>query len=244
MREQHLAACGGKLVGRPDVITDDEIIDYKSGAITEFEEATQSEIVKATFVRQLRIYGFLVRHALGRQPQRGLLFPLAGPGVEIALDPADCEQEALETVKFLDCYNSMFHSGATFSDFALPSHQKCKWCSYKLICPPFWQCASATWSGQLDGAAIEGTVFETPRAIHNGTAMMISLNVQRGSEGFCQVHISPLNPEVHEDITCIAAGEQIRMIGLRVRPDGLLAPGQRTVLARAVCLPSIEINRS
>jgi hypothetical protein len=242
MREQQLVACGGKLVGRPDVITDDEIIDYKSSAITEYEEATQSEIVKTAFVRQLRIYGFLVKEVLARRPQRGILFPLAGSGVEIGLDPVDCEQEALEAVTLLDCYNSKFHSGAALADFASPSHQKCKWCAYKLICPPFWQSASPAWSGQLEGATIEGTVSEAPRVIHDGTAIMISLDVQRGSEVLRQVSISPLNPAVHADITEIAPGEQIRMIGLHVRQDGSLAPGQRTVLMRVVCLPSVEVN--
>src|SRR5207249_753786 len=37
IREQRFTACDGKLVGRPDVISGDEIIDYKSGAIREFD---------------------------------------------------------------------------------------------------------------------------------------------------------------------------------------------------------------
>jgi hypothetical protein len=35
------------------------------------------------------------------------------------------------------------------------------------------------------------------------------------------------------------AGERVRVVGLRARPDGILIPTQRTVLARLVDLPRI-----
>lgn len=37
-----------------------------STTIVEFDEATQSEVVKAAYVRQLRAHGYLVQHALGQ----------------------------------------------------------------------------------------------------------------------------------------------------------------------------------
>jgi len=39
IREQEFIACGGKLLGRPDVIRASEVVDYKSGAIVEYDEA-------------------------------------------------------------------------------------------------------------------------------------------------------------------------------------------------------------
>ena len=50
------------------------------------------DVVKAAYVRQLRIYGYWCRKTLGWWPQRGLLLPLAGAGVEVALDPADARR--------------------------------------------------------------------------------------------------------------------------------------------------------
>jgi len=71
IREQEFTACGGKLAGRPDVIRASEVVDYKSGAIVEYDEATQADVVKAAYIRQLRIYGYLVKEKLGWWPLRG-----------------------------------------------------------------------------------------------------------------------------------------------------------------------------
>ena len=60
-REQAFTAFGGRLIGRPDVIRAREVIDYKSGAILEHDAATETDVVKAAYVRQLRIYGYLVK---------------------------------------------------------------------------------------------------------------------------------------------------------------------------------------
>jgi hypothetical protein len=105
IHEQEFVAVGGKLRGRPDVIRGREIVDYKSGAITEYNESEQTIVVKAAYVRQLRIYGYLVKETLGWWPERGTLFPAVGAGVEVLLTPEDCEQEAAEAVAVLDRFN-------------------------------------------------------------------------------------------------------------------------------------------
>ncbi len=43
------------------MIRADEVVDYKSGAILELDAATQTDVVKSAYVRQLRIYGYLVK---------------------------------------------------------------------------------------------------------------------------------------------------------------------------------------
>jgi hypothetical protein len=121
IREHQFAAFGGKLVGRPDVIRQPEIIDYKSGAILEHDEASQSDIVKAAYVRQLRIYGFLVKEVLGWWPARGMLLPFAGAGVEVPLDSNECAREAAEAIALLDDYNAKVTAGATPNQLASPS---------------------------------------------------------------------------------------------------------------------------
>jgi hypothetical protein len=50
----------GKLVGKPDVLEDGEIRDYKSGRVYE-DTADGRRIAKEAYVRQLRLYGYLVR---------------------------------------------------------------------------------------------------------------------------------------------------------------------------------------
>lgn len=241
-REQEFTAFDGKLVGRPDVVQAGEIIDYKSGTIMEHDEATLTDVVKAAYVRQLRIYGYLVKETLGWWPLRGLLLPIAGAGVEVALEPSDCAQEATEAVALLDAYNRKVRTGAASEELASPSPQSCRWCPYKLLCAAFWKAASPEWSEQVDGPAVEGVVAEAPSAIHGGAARSIALDVRAGTEARGRAQIAPLNPAVHPAVLTLAAGDRVRLVGLRARPDGVLVPTQRTILARIGDLPAVNLQ--
>lgn len=242
IREQEFTAFSGRLLGRPDVIRTGEILDYKSGAIVEHDSATQTNVVKAAYVRQLRIYGYLVKQKLGWWPKRGVLLPLGGAGVEVELEPSECEREASEAVALLDVYNEKVRSAAAPEEFASPSAVSCRWCGYKLVCPAFWQAASPHWSGQLDGAAVEGPIIGAPSVIHSGAASAIAVDVQAGTEVRRQAQIAPLNPSAHPIVTKLGQTEQVRLVGLRVRPDQVLVPTQRTVLARVADLPIINVR--
>jgi hypothetical protein len=240
-RERDFTACDGKLLGRPDVVRADEIVDYKSGAIVEYDEATQSDVVKDAYIRQLRIYGYLVKETLGWCPLRGLLLPFAGAGIEVALDSLECAREATEAVALLDAYNGKVRAGASPRELASPSPQGCRWCPFKLLCPAFWQAASPEWSGQLDGAAVGGVLAEAPSTIHAGAARAVALDIQGGSEARCRAQIAPLNPATHPGVITLAAGDHIRLVCLRARRDGVLVPGERTVLCRVAELPLVTM---
>jgi hypothetical protein len=241
IRERSFAAFDGRLVGRPDVIRGREIIDYKSGTIMEVDEVAQTDVVKAAYVRQLRIYGFVVRETLGRWPERGVLLPFVGPSVEVPLNPTDCTREATEAIELLDAYNSKLESGMPVSELATPSPAVCKWCPFKLLCVAFWRAASSAWSGNLDGAAIEGHLAEEPRTIHAGAAFAVSLDVSAGSETLERKQVTPLNPNVHPIVGSLSAGDHIRFVGLHARPDGVLVPTQRTIIAKVNDLPDVVV---
>jgi hypothetical protein len=102
-----------------------------------------------------------------------------------------------------------------------------------------WSTVGPGWSGQLDGAVVEGVLPEPPRAIHGGAAMSLAIDVQNGSEGVRQVQLAPLDPKVHAAVAAVAGGDRVRLVGLRARPDGSLVPTPRTVLARVADLPVI-----
>lgn len=239
IREQEFSAFGGRLLGRPDVIRANEVIDYKSGAIVEHDSATQTDVVKAAYVRQLRIYGYLVKQTLGWWPLRGILLPLGGPRVEVALDPSECEREASEAVAFLDTYDGKLRAGAAPEDFASPSPHACRWCPYKFVCTSFWQTSSPAWSGQLNGAAVQGVLAEAPVVTHGGAARAIALDIQAGSEVRRRAQIAPFNPNAHPAVTTLAAGDRVRLVGLRARPDDVLVPCDRTVVFRVDDLPLV-----
>jgi hypothetical protein len=239
IREHKFSAFGGRLVGTPDVIRNGEIIDYKSGRIHEFDDGLQANVVKAAYVRQLCIYGYLVNENLGFWPQRGILLPLIGAGVEVDLVPEDCVHEASEAVALLAEYNEKASNAEPVGQLASPSTENCRWCSYKVLCPAFWQTAVPEWSGQLDGGAIEGVLAETPTAIHAGAAVAITVDVERGSELRRRVRIAPLSLSTHTSVGSLTPGSRLRLVGLRVRDNGDMTPGDRTVIFTANEVPSV-----
>jgi hypothetical protein len=242
IREQSFSAYGGRLVGRPDVIRRPEIIDYKTGGIVEYDDEAGTEVTKSSYVRQLRIYGYLVKETLGWWPERGILLPLAGAGVEVVFTPADCEREAAEAIALLDVYNARLASERNPSNLADPSPLACRWCPYKILCSAFWSKAAPEWSGTLDGAAVEGLVCENPQSIHGGAAVAVTLEIERGTETPRRVQIAPLNSHIHFGVTALTQGDRVRLIGLRGRPDGKLAPTQRTVLLPVADVPIVHVR--
>ena len=88
---------------------------------------------------------------------------------------------------------------------------------------------------------MEGVVVEKPALTHGGTARALTLDIQAGSEMPGRAQIAPLNPATHPTVTALAAGDRVRLVGLRARTDGVLVPTQRTVLARVIDLPSITL---
>ena len=193
------------------------------------------------FVRRQH-YGFLVKETLGWWPAKGTLLPLGGPGIEVQLDPTACTTEALEAVAFVDRYNDKLKNASSPDVMASPSSDACRWCPYKLVCQPFWEAASESWSGQLDGGAIEGVLAQAPSVIHAGAAHAIAIDVLAGSEVRQRVNISPLNPTVHPSVSTLASGERVRIVGLRARADGVLVPSSRTVVLRAGDAPSVVLS--
>jgi len=240
IREHKFTGFYGKLTGTPDIVRAGEIVDYKSGAVVEFDETTQRDLVKTAYVRQLRIYGYLVNDNLGWWPSRGIVLPPFGAGIEIPLDPAECVLEATDAVTLLDNYNRQIELPVAPELLASPTVLSCRWCSYKMLCKGFWSAALPDWSGKIDGGAVEGTISESPHVVHGGAARAVSIDVESGSEARGRVTIAPLNPDVHPSVLTLAAGDRVRLVGLRSRRDGVLVPTPRTILARARDLPTIQ----
>jgi len=71
---------------------------------------------------------------------------------------------------------------------------------------------------------------------------VIAVDVQAGSEARSLAQIAPVNPVAHPIVMTLVAGERVRLIGLRARPDGVLVPTQRTVLTRVADLPTIATS--
>lgn len=238
IRETKMSALDGKIVGRPDLVRLGEVIDFKSGEI--FEDEGQ-ERIKGSYVRQLHIYGLLVRENLGWWPKKGILLPLIGCPVEVDLKPADCEREGAEAVRLLDEYNTAVALKNEPVDIASPSAAACRWCPFQAFCPGFWSNVEADWADDLVTGAIAGITEERASPIHNGLALSFSTRVHLGTVSPGEkVSMFPIDTSIHPDVAQLEAGDRVHVTGLLRRADNSLVAEKRTLIALDRNLPGID----
>jgi hypothetical protein len=239
LREHRFSGAAGKIVGRPDLVRSEEVVDFKTGEIFRDSEHNQ---IKESYLRQLRIYGFLVRETLGWWPRRGVLFPMTGSPVEVDLDPDECTKEAKAVVRLLDEYNAQLTGHQDPLQLAAPSPTNCRWCGFQPCCPAFWTSVEPEWEGDLWAGAVEGRADEDPLPIHNGLAVSLAIYVERGTAQLGQrVSLFPLDPPTHSELAEMKAGDRVRVTGLRRRPDNSFVATKRTTINLEKNLPRIEL---
>lgn len=239
-REKKFSGAHGKMVGRPDVVLPEEVVDFKTGDVFEDEDQEQ---VKAAYVRQLRLYAYLVNETLGWWPRRGVLLPMAGSPVAVELIPRECEVEAAEAIRLLDGYNEVTARTPDPIALASPSPASCRWCQYQLYCPGFWEAVVPQWTDAFPSAAIEGKATSPAKPIHGGSALSMSLQVVKGTRSPEEtVALFPLDPSVHEAVPPVQEGDSIRVTGLWRRADDSLVATKWTLISRENELPRIEIG--
>lgn len=239
-RERKFCGANGRIVGRPDVVRPGEVVDFKTGDV--FEDDAQ-EKVRAAYMRQLRLYSYLVKETFGWWPQRGVLRPMAGSPVAVELEADECEAEAKEAIRLLDEYNNGLANSLEPVDLASPSPTSCRWCAYQLYCPAFWNAVTPDWKGNLGSVAVAGSVTGPARPIHGGSALSISLQVARGIvPSGKSISLFPLDPSVHTDVPLVKDGDQLRIVGLWRRANDSLIATKQTMIALEAMLPQIEIG--
>lgn len=240
-REGWLTAADGRLVGRPDVVSGDAIIDFKTGSVYEYGD---DDVVKASYVRQLQFYAYLVKKCIGRWPVRGVLLPMDGAPVEINLEPKECERTTQEALELLEAYNDHVEAGGTAVGLANPSPDACRWCPHQLVCPAFWVAADESWSEHGGGGALGGAATAAPQPIHSGAALTLTVRADEGTGPRQIVNLAPLSPETHPAVQLVQAGTRVRVVSIHRRADGTVMPNIRTVMARTADLPNISIAES
>jgi hypothetical protein len=232
-REIEITASGGKLRGKIDMLRGDDLFDYKTGNIFEDDEISGASAVKPAYVRQLRIYAWLARSSTGQWVKRGLLYPLAGAPVEVAIVPAECDAEANDAIALLDAYNAAVIAGTDPTAMASPSPDSCRWCPFKPFCAAFWAAVKPDWSEQLDGEVIRGTVAALPQPLLAPGAYSLVVSVDGGTvEPGTSVRLAPLPAQVHHALAGLTPGQSIVLTRLGRKSNGSLFPLLQTVLLR------------
>lgn len=242
-REQTLYAMDRKLKGQPDVVVGDEIRDYKSGKV--MEELPDGSIrVKEGYVRQLRLYGHLVRENTGVCPSKGKLLPMQGAQVEINLTPDECEAEAKEAIGLLDSLNLAISNCGAAEQIASASEESCYWCSHKMYCDAFWGNVVEGWWSDSKSAAITGSLAEAPIKIHGGKSISLTIDASAGNVPLDQFVIGPFDRDIHHNVESFSVGDSIRIVGCYRRQDGTLTTTPWTVCCSQAEWPEILATSS
>lgn len=230
-REVEITAAQGKLRGKIDMLSGEELIDFKTGEIFEEDEITGTFVVKPAYVRQMRIYAWLAHSSTGRWVKRGLLYPLAGAPVEVSIVSTECEAEAAEAIALLDAYNTAVTAGSGMAAMGSPSQDACRWCPFKPFCPAFWQAVTPDWSGCLDGEVIRGTVAAAPQSLIAPGTYSLIVDVHGGTvPAGTSVRLAPLSTDIHSALTGLTVGQVVVLSRIGLKTNSSLYPRLQTVL--------------
>ena len=158
-----------------------ELLDYKTGAVTERETGD----VKVKYEIQLLLYAGLYHENRGKWPARLTLINLAGVKHDVPLDTARVRQLMDEARARLWETNELITSGASPGSLANPSPKACAFCGYRPGCKEYWKKRKLNpeWPVDVLGALIGVTI------LGNGTLFL----TLRYGEG--QVTVRGLSPE-------------------------------------------------
>lgn len=203
--EQSLAAKGGRLYGRADLVIRGKsvhrILDYKSGSVTDAEGEPRE-----AYVRQLQLYALLEYEVSGTWPETAHLFPLEGAPVEIEVDPSHCLRVGEEALALIDDYNSAVPGPQP----ATPAAGICRWCPYATGCDAFWAAVDESWADEVRAARGVGTnVFSTPVG-----GVTVEIETAAGSVPLGSTVIKQIDPALHRDASRIIVGSAVSAVGL------------------------------
>lgn len=128
------------LFGKLDAFFKDEngidLVDYKSGALTEGESP------KADYVRQLYFYAYLLTENDNQYPRKITLIGRNLQAVDLPISPQQSIEIAQDMRETLQRYNDAISNGTSPEALAKPSVENCKYCDAKAVCSSFWNVAS------------------------------------------------------------------------------------------------------
>jgi CRISPR/Cas system-associated exonuclease Cas4 (RecB family) len=233
--ERQLHARGGRLAGRPDRFDGRVVTEYKSSLPDPAWPGAQA--VLDGFHRQLQLYAAIIAEAAGRWPERGRIIAASGQAIEVTIDQAVCEAEALAALDALDSLNRGLASGATAETLARPGNDSCGGCPFQAVCPAFWRWLAAHGSAGLPDTAAVG-VLERVELGQDGDLYTahVAINQPSMPPGF---HPFVLRRTTHGDLTHSAQGARSRIVSARLKTDGRLRADASTCIFAEDDVPKV-----
>lgn len=142
-----------------------EIVDYKTGAVTE----QQTGNVRVAYEVQLLLYAGLYHENGGEWPARLTLITLAGAKHDVPMDTAKAHQLVDEARAKLIEINALISAGIPPESLASPSPAACAFCGYRPACKKYWEKReqSPEWPTDVSGTLSSVTM------LGNGTLFIV-----------------------------------------------------------------------
>ena len=195
-----------------------ELIDYKTGAVTENAIGD----VKAAYEVQLLLYAGLYHENYGEWPEKLTLTSLTGTRHDVPLDVSRVHHLMDEARLKLNEINALITSEMPAERLANPSPAACAFCGYRPLCKESWKQRekNTKWPADLWG------IVESVTMLGNGT---LFLRLRTGEEQVAVRGLSPgrfgfLMKEVHSAMFC------------DLRPDVTWVSFKQTYLTTAYAL--------
>jgi PD-(D/E)XK nuclease superfamily len=209
----------GRIVGRIDrVIMSNAgpvIIDYKSGAISEYMPGANTNSINSGYVRQLHLYAALYETSTGIWPVQLQLVPLSGPAITVEFDRSICSQLLDDAMGTLNEINHVIASSPkteVVERLANPSPGNCRFCTCRPSCRPYHQARIILTENREWPSDVWGILADF-RKLGNSK---LSIEVQPEELPGVKYHIRGLNPDVtrHPAIALFQMGDRIALYNL------------------------------
>lgn len=172
----------------------------------------------------------------GRWPERGRIVAASGQTIEVMIDQAVCEAEALAALDALDSVNRVLAFGTTTDALAQPENKSCGGCPFQAVCPAFWPWLAARGSGGMPDTAAAGEL-ERVELGQDGDLYTAHIVIHRPSIG-PTTHPLVLRRTTHGDLTR-SRGARWRIVSARLKADGRLRADASTCIFAEDDIPKV-----
>ena len=115
------------------------LTDFKSGDVLERPQGILQKELKESHRIQLKLYAALYFQTYRIWPNTIQIAPLKGTTIEVPFTQKECSGLLDEATATFASINSLISTGtrSAYEDFATPSPQNCRFCSYRPACPEY-----------------------------------------------------------------------------------------------------------
>lgn len=204
------------LVGTPDAyfIRSDgiELVDYKSGLVSEGDDSNLEHI------EQLYFYAYLIREKYGSYPSALRLIGLNGEVVEVVPAPERSDALASDMKMTLAGYNTLAAQGASPEKAASPRPDSCIFCEAKPICKAFWLALSSMEFPSWNHVALGTLIKPIERSRLGGGS--IQLSVEQSSLRTNSLKVARVFEQRYHGVNFDQVGQRLLLTGLRQAHEG------------------------